>query len=372
MVLGKIKKLIKQRELQKEQKKEEEEHLENFREDGETKEAEKIKKEADRLAQLKQYKTAIEEYKNALEAFPYKETDNDLFVNSKNFLFKTYFNIAGCYSYLDKFDEAIKNYDKCLNIDIDDTAKKVKTLMGKGNSHYRMKMYIDGIYSKGSYVIPMETEWSKENEKMLVKYKKIDAKKNLIKLAYECFSEVTDFDKNHADAWYKKGHMEVKLNKIRDAMLSFDNVINSSKNYPNKENIALFDDIKREKGIPVKYSKAFHDGKHMFKTKTGHIVRNKTEKLIADFLFDNDLMFQYSMVVSWSDNNDFRATFYIHKLDLYLEHFKYDYIKDFQKLMKWKVNQYEKNKKRLIFTVSEDEKSIEEALKLKLKPYIML
>jgi len=186
-----------------------------------------------------------------------------------------------------------------------------------------------------------------------------------------CFTQVTDIDRNFADGWYNKGHMEVKLARIKDAMLSFDNVINVDKNYENKEGIALFDDIQREKGVKVKYSKVLED-EHLFKTKTGHMVRNKTEKFIADFLFDNNLMFRYNVAVSWADKDDFKAAFFIQKLDVYIEHFKYDYIKDYEKLMKWKIKQYEKHKKKLIYTVSEDEKSIEEALKIKMKPYIML
>jgi len=370
MVIGKIKEMLKEREKKKEQEKIEEEKLQSFRETEEMRKAEKIKKEADRLAQLKQYKTAIEEYNKALEIYPYKGDEKNLFRNASDFLFKVYFNIAGCYSYLNRFNEAIKCFDKSLKIDIEDADNKVKALMGKGNSYYRMRMLIDGAYS-GAYRISMETDWEKENEEMAEEFKKLDEKQNLIELAYQCFTQVTDIDRNFADGWYNKGHMEVKLARIKDAMLSFDNVINVDKNYENKEGIALFDDIQREKGVKVKYSKVLED-EHLFKTKTGHMVRNKTEKFIADFLFDNNLMFRYNVAVSWADKDDFKAAFFIQKLDVYIEHFKYDYIKDYEKLMKWKIKQYEKHKKKLIYTVSEDEKSIEEALKIKMKPYIML
>ena len=40
--------------------------------------------------------------------------------------------------------------------------------------------------------------------------------------------------------------------------------------------------------------------------------------------------------------------------------------------MKWKIKQYEKSKKKLVYTVSENEGNIEEVLKIKLKPYIVL
>ena len=371
MVIEKIKSVLQERKKKKEFEKLEEEKLQSFRENEEIRKAEKIKKEADRLAQLRQYKTAIEEYNKALELYPYNENNENLFKNASDFLFKVFYNIAGCYSYLNEFDEAIKYFDKALKINIEDADNKIKALMGKGNSYYRMKMFIDGVYASGAYRIPMETEWDKENEKMLEKFKKINERQNLIELAHSCFTQVSEIDRNFADSWYNKGHMEVKLGEIKEAMLSFDNVININKDYENKEGIALFDDIKRERGIEVKYSKVFQD-EALFKTKTGHKVRNKAEKSIADFMFDNNLIFQYNIAVSWADKDDFKATFFIPKLDLYLEHFKYDYIKDYEKLMKWKIKQYEKHKKRLIFSTSSDEKSIEEALKLKLKPYIML
>jgi len=161
------------------------------------------------------------------------------------------------------------------------------------------------------------------------------------------------------------------MDMVKESMLSFDNVIMIDKKYENKEGIELFDDIKKEKGIEVKHPKIF-DSELKFKTKTGHLVRNKAEKMIANFLFDNNLMFQYNIAVSWADKDDFKATFFLSKLNVYLEHFKYDYIKDYQKVMKWKIKQYDRKRKKLIYTISEDEKNIEEALKIKFKPYIVL
>ena len=69
------------------------------------------------------------------------------------------------------------------------------------------------------------------------------------------------------------------LGQVKDAMLSFDNVLMIKKDYENKENIELFDDIKMEKGIKAKHSKIL-DTDMKFKTKTGHYVRNKAEKMI--------------------------------------------------------------------------------------------
>jgi len=107
-------------------------------------------------------------------------------------------------------------------------------------------------------------------------------------------------------------------------------------------------------------------------TKNGLKVQSEGESKIADFLFENNLLFQYCGAVSWADKDDFKPLFYVPSLDLYVEHFKFDKIKDYQKLMGWKIKQYEKNKKKLVYTASDEEVNLEEALKIKMKPYIML
>ena len=206
-------------------------------------------------------------------------------------------------------------------------------------------------------------------EKTIEIFRKLDEKENLLKLAYGCFTKTTELDRHNADAWYKKGHMEFLLGQVKDAMLSFDNVLMLNKDYDNKENIKLFDDIRMEKGIKGKKNKNTEEDRG-FKTKTGHYVRNKAEGIIANFLFDNNLMFQYNIAVSWADKDSFKAGFFIPKLDLYLEHFKLN--DNNQKSMKSVIKQYEKNKKKLVYTTSDDERYMEEALKIKLKPYIVL
>ena len=165
------------------------------------------------------------------------------------------------------------------------------------------------------------------------------------------------------------------MGKIKDAVQSFDNVLNINKNYENKEGINLFDEIKREKGIPVKTSEILMRESSMepvFKTKTGHMVRSRAELSIANFLYENSLMFQYNNVATWADKDEFRALFYVPKLDIYIEHFSFDYIKEYQKIMKTKIREYEKHKKKNVYTTSSDEVNIEDALRLKLKPYIVL
>jgi len=347
----------------------EKEKLESYRQGEEMKKAEQVKKEADRLAHLKQYKTAIEEYNKALEIFPYDEKEAN-FKKPAEFFFKLYFNIGASYSFMNQFQNSIEYFDRALAIENIEEGNKVKALMSKGNCYYMTKQLINRNSEEGFYKIRMESEFAVD-EKIMDAFRKLDEKESLLKLAHGCFTQSTELDRHNADSRYKKGHMEFLMNMVKEAMLSFDNVLEIDKKYENKERIELFDDIKKEKGIEVKHSKVL-DSDLKFKTKTGHLVLNKAESMIANFLFDNNLIYQYDTAVSWADKDDFKSAFFIPKLDVYIEHFKYDYIKEYQKLMKSKIKQYDKNKKKLVYTSSEHEKNIEEALKIKLKPYIVL
>ncbi len=374
MVIHHIKRFFENQKKRFEEKRKEKSKLESFRETEEMKKAEEIKREADRLAQLKQYTTAIEEYNKALEFYPYKGNEPDMFKNAAEFLFKCNYNIAACYSYLDNFDKAVGYFDESLKIDMAEGENKVRALMGKGSCFYRKKLMIEGRYRAGAYRIAMDTEWE-ISDKMIEEYKKEDQKKSYIKMAHECFSHASEIDSSHIEAWYNKGHMEVLMNKIKEAVQSFDNVINLNKNYENKESIPLFDEIRKEKGVAAKASELMERADSSdpnFKTKTGHLVRTRAEMDVANFLFDNNLLFQYNTVATWADKDDFRVSFYIPKLDLYIDHHPYDYLKEYQKVMKVKIKQYEKHKKKNIYITSEDEKNIQEAIKLKLKPYIIL
>lgn len=369
MVIGKIREALERRKQRKIEEEIERNRLESYRETEQMQKAEQIKKEADRLAHLKQYKTAIEEYHKALEIFPFDEKETK-FSKPAEFFFKIFFNIAASYSFMNKFDNAIEFFDKSLKIEKTDDENKIKALMSKGNCYYKAKQLLNADYEEGTYAIRMESDFNVDS-KMLDEFKKLDEKEDLLKLAHSCFFKTTEIDRNNAEAWYKKGHMEFLLGEIKDAMLSFDNVLMADKNFQNKEGIKLFEDIREEKGIKAKHSKVI-DTDIMSKTKTGHFVKNKAEKMIANFLFENGIIFQYDMAVSWADKDDFKASFFIPKLDLYLEHFRFDSMDSYKKAMNVKIKQYEKNKKKLVYTTSDDESNIEEALKIKMKPYIVL
>ena len=372
--LAAIKRFLESQKNKIQERRKEKGRLESFRETEEIKKAEEIKREADRLAQLKQYVTAIEEYNKALEFYPYKGNEPDIFKNAAEFLFKCNYNIAACYSYLDVFDEAINYFNKALQIENVEDDNKVRVLMGKGTTFYRKKLLLEGRYKAGSYRISMDSDLE-INDKKLEEYKKDDQKRNYIKMSHECFAQAAEIDKSHLEAWYNKGHMEMLMGKIKEAVQSFDSVISLNKNYENKESIQLYDEIKRERGIQIKASEIMERNEyteHSFKTKTGHLVKTRAEMMIANFLFDNNLLFQYNTVATWADKDDFRASFYIPKLDLYVDHNPYDSLKEYQKIMKAKIKQYEKHKKKHIYITSEDEKNIEETIKVKMKPYIIL
>jgi len=369
MVIGKIKEALERRKRRKIEGEIEKNRLESYRETEQMQKAEQIKKEADRLAHLKQYKTAIEEYHKSLEIFPFDEKETK-FSKPAEFFFKIFFNVAASYSFMNKFDNAIEFFDKSLKIEKTDDENKIKALMSKGNCYYKAKQLLNSDYEEGTYAIRMESDFNVDS-KMLDEFKKLDEKENLLKLAHSCFSKTTEIDRNNADAWYKKGHMEFLLGEIKDAMLSFDNVLMADKNFENREGIRLFEDIREEKGIKAKHSKVLDTG-IMFKTKTGHFVKNKAEKMIANFLFENNIIFQYDMAVSWADKDDFKVSFFVPKLDLYLEHFKFNNVDNYKKTMSAKIKQYEKSKKKLVYTTFDDESNIEEALKIKMKPYIAL
>src|SRR3989338_5617910 len=374
MVIHHIKKFFAEQKKKLDERRKEKDKVESFKETEEMRKAEEIKREADRLAQLKQYQTAIEEYNKSLEFYPYKGNEQDLFKNAAEFLFKCNYNVAACYSYLDNFDKAIGFFDSALQVQAAQDENKVRALMGKGSVYYRKKMFVEGRYKAGAYRISMDTDWE-VSDKMIEEFKKEDQKKNFIKMAHDCFTSAAELDKNHVEAWYSKGHMEVLLGKVKEAVQSFDNVLSISKSYENKESISLFDEIKREKGIQVKGSELLErseGAESNFHTKTGHLVKTRAEMMIANFLFDNNILFQYNSVATWADKDDFRSSFYLPKLDLYIDHHPYDYVKEYQKIMKAKIKEYDKHKKRHIYLTSEDEKNIEESLRLKMKPYMIL
>src|SRR3989344_9665645 len=158
MVISRIKRFFETQKKRIAERRSEKEKLESFKETEEMRRAEEMKRDADRLAQLKQYRTAIEEYSKALELYPYKGNEPDMFKNAAEFLFKCNYNIAACYSYMDEFDNAINYFNNALGVGMTEEENKVRALMGKGSTFYRKKSLIEGRYKAGAYRISMDTD----------------------------------------------------------------------------------------------------------------------------------------------------------------------------------------------------------------------
>jgi len=330
----------------------EKEKVKQYQENEQIQAAEQIRRDAKRLAVLKQYETAIAEFGKALELYPVDDpsknnTQEDIMMKDVNlFYFKCYYNMALCYSYRTDTDQAINFFERALNLNVDETSK-IMALLGKG------------------------TELSKKRNILLEKGDTLaKAHKTLLSDAYTCFSEIVNMDKNNIDAWYQKGYHEYLMGEVRESVKSFDEVLRLNKRYENKANIPLFDSMKREKGIKVKATYDQEPSEAFFKTKSGHQVRNRAEMMIANFLFDNNLLFQYETFAPWADAADFRPSFYLPKFDLYIEHYGYDTMKGYKKMMQQHIKEFERKKKRLVYTVSADERQMEDALRSRLKPYL--
>ncbi|MBL7055775.1 hypothetical protein ISS07_02585 [Candidatus Woesearchaeota archaeon] len=347
MVIKKITSVFENRRRKKAEDIIDKQKLESYQQTEEMHKAESIKASADRLLGLKQYEPAIIEYKKALECYPYTD-DQIAFRKPAEFYFKTYHSIALCFSRMNDIINSVEHFDKALSLVDIETEARAEVYMAKGKSFLQARKFLD--------------ESSKTEDKNLETIRKMDDRKSFLKHALESFTKITEIDKNNAEAWYYKGHTEMIISLVKEAMLSFDNVISLNKSFPNKEHIEIFDNIKREKRILVE-----EDDRKGFKTKTGHLVRNKAEKIIADFLFDNNFLFQYNLPIVWADK-ECNVSFFIPKHELYLEHFKKKHVDD--DLMRWKLDQYTRNKKNFAYTTYEDELDLEESLKIKLKDYL--
>jgi len=347
MVIKKITSVFENRRRKKAEEIIEKQKLNSYQQTEEMHKSESIKNSADRLFGLKQFSAAIEEYKKALECYPY--TDGQItFRKPAEFIFKIYHSIALSFSSLDDIINSVEYFDKALSMADIETDSRAEVYMDKGKAFLKARKFLD--------------ESSNKEDKNIEQARKMDERKSFLKHALESFTKITEIDKNNAEAWYYKGHTEMIINLVKDAMISFDTVISLNKSFPNKESIEIFDNIKREKKLSVE-----EDFEKGFKTKTGHLVKNKSEKIIADFLFDNNFVFQYNLPLTWADK-DFNVSFFIPKHELHLEHFKKKHIDD--GLMRWKLDQYNRNKKNFVYTTYEDELNLDDVLKAKLKDYL--
>jgi len=356
MVFKKINELLEDRKKRKEQEEHEIKQVDSHQEAEEIRIAEDLKKDADRLVNLKQYKVAIDEYHKALAQYPQKEP---AFQKARDFLFAVHSGIAHSHHSLHQYKEAVESLDEAINLHNLEAEFKAHALFEKGSYLQQAHHSLEEIKSRHKKEITVEKEFT-ETEKKREQLEKLADKIDLIKESHACFLQAVELMPHNADFWYAKGHMEVLQGHIKQALHSFDQVLTIQEHYHNKHKVELFDEIKREKGIRIVDTEG-----PAYKAKTGHLVKDRAEALIANFLFEQELLFQYNVALPWHPDV-LHANFYVPKLDLYIEHFgKLD------DSMFEKINSYKNNSKSVIYTTLEDEKKMEEILKAKMKPYLL-
>jgi hypothetical protein len=108
-----------------------------------------------------------------------------------------------------------------------------------------------------------------------------------------------------------------------------------------------------------------------FRTKDGHWVRSKSERDIANFLFDHRIAYQYERRVSFGDV-DLHPDFFLPDvgLGLYLEHF--GLLKDdaYKVIAAKKAGLFRRANLDFIATDEDDARDMEEALERKLAPFL--
>ncbi len=282
----------------------------------EKEESEKLFKDGSRLMKLKQYEAAIKEFKSALKLDPEK--------------FDFLYNTGLCFFNLEDYREAIDYFDKSIRLKEDNENKS------------------SAYYYKGSCFLKKN-----KNEKTILK-------------ALDCFSESLEINPKDVDCLYMKGCMETELDGVKEATESFDKVLELNPKFENYYESELFDTLKEEKGPVKEESKELKVEKRVkeYKTKVGLKVNKMTELIISNFLFDNDIKFQYKPLMTWSKEN-FEPLFFLPKFDLYLEHFEEE-----DESMKKKVEFYNNYNKSLICTTPKDEEDLLNVLKVKLKNYV--
>ena len=121
-----------------------------------------------------------------------------------------------------------------------------------------------------------------------------------------------------------------------------------------------------------------------YETLKAEEVKSQAEKAIADYLFLNDIEYQYEKIASWADKSDdkivYQPDFYLPEYDIYIEHWGIDRnqevpdwfewsSKEYLAKLNWAKKQFEKHNKILIesFDYDYQEGNLERILKKKSK-----
>jgi len=267
---------------------------------------------------LKQYDAAIKELQLVLKA----TSDIELTYDALH-------HLGMCYFHSDKFKEAISSFDKAIK-----------------NAYSGDKKSFS-YYYKGIGVL---------------KKNKHDAK--TFSIAFDCFDKAVELNPKDLDAAYMKGCMESELGEAKAASQSFANVLQVNSQFENFFENDLFNELQERKPTPQPKQDVEVKPKE-FKTKVGLRVTNYPELIIANFLYDNDIKFQYKPLATWAKEN-FEPLFYLPKFDVYLEHFAEE-----DEASSARLQTYAAKNKHYIYTTAQDEEDLSTVLKVKLKDFVL-
>jgi len=158
--------------------------------------------------------------------------------------------------------------------------------------------------------------------------------------------------------------MESAMGEAKEAQQSFHQVLETEPEFENFFANSLFAELQDRKSVPSQNEEVVVKPKE-YKTKVGLRVLNYPELIIANFLYDNDIKFQYKPLATWSQEN-FEPLFYLPKFDVYLEHFAED-----NEEMQGRLQVYASKNKNKIYTTAADEEDLNNVLKVKLKDYVL-
>lgn len=160
---------------------------------------------------------------------------------------------------------------------------------------------------------------------------------------------------------YYHNHLFSLINKNTESEKGFKEILRKNKETPNYEDNKLYQSLtgenKRSKNIKQKSMPTII-------TKSGHYVRSKAEKIIADYYYDNNIRFRYEPYLEL--DYEMHPDFYLEDYDVYHEHFGITNNEKYQETCAKKLKQYKKHDKIVIVTTSEDEADIGRILNKKM------
>lgn len=101
-------------------------------------------------------------------------------------------------------------------------------------------------------------------------------------------------------------------------------------------------------------------------TLSGLKVRTRSEKRIADFLYKQDIAFEYEKELML-DGRKYIPDFYLPEMNLYIEFFGWSHIPDYQNKVEEKMRVYKENRIDCIYLFHKGSKNLEEILEKELK-----